>query len=113
HVLVTGGAGFIGSHLVERLLQDGKSVIVIDDLSTGNIENLVPVQPNARLRLIRSKISDCRELTELAASAESIYHLAAAVGVDLVVTSPIHLLQTTLQETEVRWRAAAPIVCQS
>ena len=107
-VLVTGGAGFIGSHLVERLLADGKSVVVVDDLSTGRLENLSQVLKHRRLRFIKTKISDCRELPKLAAQAESIYHLAAAVGVELVVNSPIHVLQTNLHETEVLLAAAAP-----
>ena len=105
-VLVTGGAGFIGSHLVERLLADGKSVVAIDDLSTGSLENLKPVLKHPQLRFIRAKISDCSELAELAAGAESIYHLAAAVGVELVVNSPIHVLETNLHETEILLKAA-------
>src|ERR1700733_11914631 len=96
HVLVTGGAGFIGSHLVERLLADGKTVVVIDDCSTGQLENLRQVIENPKLRMIRSKVSECRELPELLRGAESIFHLAAAVGVELVVNSPIHVLQTNL-----------------
>src|ERR1035441_267857 len=60
-VLVTGGAGFIGSHLVERLLNDGESIVVIDDFSTGSLENLQAVKRNPRLKIIRSKISDCAE----------------------------------------------------
>jgi UDP-glucose 4-epimerase len=107
-ILVTGGAGFIGSHLVERLLADGKAVVVIDDLSTGNLENLRAVAKHPKLRIIQSKISACAELVELAAAAESIYHLAAAVGVELVVNSPIHVLETNLHETEVLLEAAAP-----
>lgn len=107
-VLVTGGAGFIGSHLVERLLADGKSVVAIDDLSTGNAQNLAGVFSNPRLRFIESKISSCIELAELVNRAESIYHLAAAVGVELVVNSPIHVLETNLHETEVLLKAAAP-----
>ncbi len=107
HVIVTGGAGFIGSHLVERLLADGKSVVVIDDCSTGQLDNLRLVAANPRLRVIRSKVSECRELAELMKSAESIYHLAAAVGVELVVNSPIHVMQTNLHETEVLLATAA------
>jgi len=80
-ILVTGGAGFIGSHLVERLLADGKSVTVIDDLSTGTRANLEPFTKNPRLKLIASTISNCSELQALVDSSESIYHLAAAVGV--------------------------------
>jgi UDP-glucose 4-epimerase len=106
-ILVTGGAGFIGSHLVERLLADGNAVVVIDDFSTGNSENLRAVAGNPNLRVIESRISACAELPELAARAKAIYHLAAAVGVELVVKSPIHTLETNLHETEVLLKAAA------
>jgi UDP-glucose 4-epimerase len=89
-------------------LSEGKSVVVIDDLSTGSRENLRAVQAHPNLRFIESKISTCRELDRLAAAAECIYHLAAAVGVELVVNSPIRVLQTNLHETEVLLEAAAP-----
>jgi UDP-glucose 4-epimerase len=107
HIVVTGGAGFIGSHLVERLLAEGKRVVVIDDLSTGRLENLVGVKENPRLRFIQSTISGCLELPELVRRAEAIYHLAAAVGVELVVKTPIRVLQTNLHETEVLLEEAA------
>jgi UDP-glucose 4-epimerase len=107
HVLVTGGAGFIGSHLVERLLADDKAVAVVDDLSTGTRDNLREVLAHPRLRVIESRVSTCPELARLVAGAESIYHLAAAVGVELVVRSPIHVLETNLHETEVLLKAAA------
>jgi UDP-glucose 4-epimerase len=107
HVLVTGGAGFIGSHLTERLLAEGKSVVVLDDFSTGSRKNLRTVAKHPRLRVIESKISTCRNLAQLVARAESIFHLAAAVGVELVVNSPIHVLETNLHETEVLLEAAA------
>ena len=108
HILVTGGAGFIGSHLVEWLLADGKRVVVLDDLSTGNRQNLRTHENNPRLQIIEGKVSTCATLPELVANAESIYHLAAAVGVDLVVKSPIHVLETNLHETEVLLETAAP-----
>jgi UDP-glucose 4-epimerase len=107
HVLVTGGAGFIGAHLVERLLKDGKTVVVIDDLSTGNLENLAAVKSNPRLRFIRSKISGGAELPQLAADAEYIFHLAATVGVELVVQSALHVLEASFNETQILLRAAA------
>ena len=106
HILVTGGAGFIGSHLVERLLNDGKSVVVIDDLSTGSLENLRAARKNPRLKIIQSKISECKELPELAAEAEFIFHLAATVGVELVVKSALHVLESSFYETQILLRAA-------
>ena len=99
--LVTGGAGFIGSHLVERLLNDGHAVAVIDDCSTGNLENLAAVKQHPRLRVFESKVSECRELGSVISGATGIYHLAAAVGVELVVHSPIRTIETNLHETEV------------
>jgi len=107
HILVTGGAGFIGSHLVERLLADGKSVTVIDDCSTGRLENLQAVQSHPRLKIIVSKISRCPELPKVAAEAESIYHLAAAVGVELVMNSGLETIETNLRETQVILDAAS------
>jgi UDP-glucose 4-epimerase len=107
HVLVTGGAGFIGSHLVERLLAEGRTVVVVDDLSTGSLENLRAVKSHPRLRVIQSRISACRELPQLAARAEFIFHLAATVGVELVVKSALSVLESSFAETHVLLRAAA------
>ena len=106
-IIVTGGAGFIGSHLVERLLNDGKSVIVIDDFSTGSLENLRAFKKNPRLKIIRSKISKCKELPKLAAKVEFIFHLAATVGVELVVKSALHVLESNFLETQILFHAAA------
>ncbi len=106
-VLVTGGAGFIGGHLVERLLADGETVVVIDDLSTGSRDNLRAVAAHNHLRFIETTVSGCAELPKLVAGAKAIYHLAAAVGVDLVVKSPLHTLHTNLHETEVILKIAA------
>jgi UDP-glucose 4-epimerase len=106
-VLVTGGAGFIGSHLVERLLKDGNSVVVIDDLSTGSLENLRTIKNHSRLKIVRSKISECKQLPKLAANSEFIFHLAATVGVELVVKSALHVLESSFQETQILLRAAA------
>ena len=107
HILVTGGAGFIGAHLVERLLHAGQNVVVIDDLSTGTRENLAAVQNHPRLRLLPEKISTCAELSQLAAEAEFIFHLAATVGVELVVKSALHVLEASFSETQILLRAAA------
>ena len=107
HILVTGGAGFIGSHLVERLLADGKAVTVIDDCSTGRLENLQAVKAHPRLNVIVSKISHCPDLGAIAAVAESVYHLAAAVGVELVMNSGLATIETNLRETQAMLDAAS------
>ena len=101
NVLVTGGAGFIGSHLVERLLRDGHTVTIIDDCSTGSLQNLAAVRRHPDLTIIQSSVSDCADLPVLCAQASFIIHLAAAVGVELVVQSPVRTIETNLQETEV------------
>ena len=106
-ILVTGGAGFIGAHLVERLLQDGKSVVVIDDLSTGSRDNLRAVATHRNFRFIQTKISAYAELPERAADTEFIVHLAATVGVELVVKSALHVLEASFNETQILLRAAA------
>ena len=107
HILVTGGAGFIGSHLVERLLRDGNTVVIIDDFSTGRPENLRTFKRNPRLTIVRARVSACKDLPKLAANAEFIFHLAATVGVDLVVKSALHVLEASFHETQILLRAAA------
>lgn len=117
HVVVTGGAGFIGSHLVERLLADGRRVSVIDDCSTGTWANLATVRNHPGLRCLETRVSECRELADLVAGAEAVYHLAAVVGVDLVMSSKIRTIKDNLHETEVVLAAAArtrvPVVLAS
>jgi len=107
HILVTGGAGFIGSHLVERLLAEGHRVVVIDDLSTGRLSNLKAVTRHPELRIRIERVSDCRDLPRLARQAHCIYHLAAAVGVQLVARFPIRTIHTNLRETEALLAAAS------
>ncbi|HEY6227993.1 MAG TPA: GDP-mannose 4,6-dehydratase [Verrucomicrobiae bacterium] len=103
--LVTGGAGFIGSHLVDRLVSEGHSVTIIDDLSTGNLANLSGARD--RVEIIQSKVSDCKDLQKIVQQCSGIFHLAAAVGVDLVIRSPIETIRTNLDETEVILEAAS------
>jgi UDP-glucose 4-epimerase len=104
--LVTGGAGFIGSHLVDRLIAEGNEVVVIDDLSTGRRENLADVETSGRVQFIHGKVSTCIELPSIAARVDGIFHLAAAVGVELVIRSPIETIRTNLDETEAILEAA-------
>jgi UDP-glucose 4-epimerase len=104
--LITGGAGFIGSHLTERLLADGSEVVVIDDLSTGRRDNLAAVAKHPRFRLVEGSIADPLALSEAARDAEVIYHLAAAVGVKLVADDPVHTIETNIYPTEFLLRLA-------
>lgn len=106
-ILVTGGAGFIGSHLVERLLAEGCRVRVIDNCSTGSLENLAAVAADPRLEIVQAEVSTCDHLDRLVGEAEFIFHLAAAVGVELVVNSPISTIHTNLRETEALLDAAS------
>ena len=107
HTLITGGAGFIGSHLTERLLKAGEKVVVIDDLSTGSLENLPKTKDKTRLRFIKSEVTSCEELDQIIAKSKYVYHLAAAVGVDFVMQSPIRTIETNLKSTEAILEAAA------
>jgi len=98
--LVTGGAGFIGSHLAERLLADGLRVHVLDDLSTGAIRNLDGVRGNANLHVHLDDIANGQLLSELVDRADVVYHLAAAVGVKLIVEDPVRTIETNIHGTE-------------
>jgi UDP-glucose 4-epimerase len=88
-ILVTGGAGFIGSHLCERLIKGGHSVTVIDNFSTGRASNLANLKENDDFTLIEGSILDTTILTSLVNEAEYIFHLAAAVGVFNIVNNPL------------------------
>ncbi len=100
HSLVTGGAGFIGSHLVEALLARGDRVSVIDNESTGSIENLAGVIDNPNLSYTKGTVADRDLVREAVADVDEVYHLAAAVGVELIARSPIHTIETNIYPTE-------------
>jgi len=99
--LITGGAGFIGSHLAEALLAQGHTVYVIDDLSTGSIENIAHLKPLDRFHYTIDTVMNVPVLAELVDYCDVVYHLAAAVGVRLVVESPVRTIETNLRGTEV------------
>lgn len=105
--LVTGGAGFIGSHLTERLLELGHEVVVLDNLSTGRSENLDQVKDHPHLTIRNGSITDPVLLGETTVGVDVIYHLAAAVGVKLVADDPVRTIETNIYPTEVLLRSAA------
>ena len=99
NILITGGAGFIGSHLAESWLKDGHSVSVIDDLSTGSLENLKRLPHQDRIEFVKGNVITSRALPGMIQKADVIYHLAAAVGVELVVHDPIRTIETNVSGT--------------
>ena len=104
--LVTGGAGFIGSHLTEYLLAGGHDVTVLDDCSTGRISNLAAVADNPKLRIVSGSITDQSLLADAVCGTHVIFHLAAAVGVKLVAENPVHTIETNIYPTEFLLRMA-------
>lgn len=99
--LVTGGAGFIGSHLSQRLLGMGHEVIAVDDLSTGNIDNLSSIQSDPQFSFVYDNVRNSETMHILIEQCDAIFHLAAAVGVQLIVDRPVHTIETNIHGTEV------------
>ncbi len=100
-ILITGGAGFIGSHLADAYLQRGDEVFAIDDLSTGSIENIQHLKSNERFHYTIDSVHNQPALAELVDQCDVIFHLAAAVGVKLIVESPVRTIETNVRGTEV------------
>ena len=98
--LITGGAGFIGSHLAELLLADGQEVFVLDDLSTGSRRNVEHLMENRDFHLVVDSVLSRAVVNELVHKCDVVYHLAAAVGVRLIVEQPVRTLVTNVQGTE-------------
>ncbi|MBU3911469.1 MAG: GDP-mannose 4,6-dehydratase [Candidatus Omnitrophica bacterium] len=99
--LITGGAGFIGSHLADELLKAGNEVTVLDDLSTGRFENITHLDGNKKFRFVEGSILNESLVDKLVEKADVVYHLAAAVGVDLIVKKPLESLTTNIKGSEI------------
>ncbi len=106
-VFITGGAGFIGCHMSERLLERGEQVIVLDDLSTGQMDNIAHLVGRRGFEYRIGSVSDVPLVTELVDRCDLTVHLAAAVGVRLIVEKPVHTIETNVRGTEVVLAAAA------
>ncbi|MGD9724077.1 MAG: NAD-dependent epimerase/dehydratase family protein [Pirellulales bacterium] len=100
HVLITGGAGFIGSHLAEALIARDYRVTVLDDESTGTAENLAAVRDHFNFSFVQGSAADKGLVRSLISDVDEVYHLAAAVGVQLIQTAPIHTIETNIYPTE-------------
>ena len=107
NVLITGGAGFIGSHLAERCLNEQWNVSVLDDLSTGTLANIAPLRAHPNFRFQLGSVFNSELVAELVDQCDLIVHLAAAVGVRLIIESPVRTIETNVHGTEVVLRAAA------
>jgi UDP-glucose 4-epimerase len=99
--LITGGAGFIGSHLAEALLERGDTVLVLDNLSTGSIDNIIHLKGRAKFEYFVDTVENEPLLAELIDRSDVVFHLAAAVGVKLIVEQPVHTIETNVHGTEV------------
>ena len=100
-VLITGGAGFIGSHLADELIAGGNDVMVLDDLSTGSFDNIEHLDGNKKFRFVEGTILNESLVDKLVEQSDVVYHLAAAVGVDLIVKKPLESLITNIKGSEV------------
>ena len=106
-ILLTGGAGFVGSHLADALIALRHHVTVVDDLSTGSLDNLAQLGPDPRLRVSVDSVMNEPVIADLIAQSDVVFHLAAAVGVKLIVEAPVRTIETNVQGTEIVLRQAA------
>ena len=106
NILITGGAGFIGSHLAEALLSHGHEVTIVDNLSTGRFENIVHLSDNPNFHFAIESITNEAVMDRLVSKSNLIFHLAAAVGVQLIVQKPVHTIETNIMGTEAVLRTA-------
>lgn len=107
HYLITGGAGFIGSHLAEELVKRGDTVLVLDNLSTGKYDNLAHLEDGKRLRLIVGSVTQPELVYECIKEVEGVFHLAAAVGVRLIIDQPVYTIESIAGGTDVVLKACS------
>ena len=117
--LITGGAGFIGSHLAEHLLADGHGVVALDDFTTGRLDNVRHLLDDKRFSLIRGTVEDAQTVNLAASDCDAVFHLAAAVGVQLIADEPVRTIRSIVGGTEVvleacnRWRRPVLVTSSS
>ena len=107
NILVTGGAGFVGSHLCRALIADGNDVLILDDLSTGCYENIAEIDDGVHCRLIVDSVNNSAIVDECVKSCSQVYHLASAVGVKLIIDQPVRTIESIVGGTECVLKACA------
>jgi UDP-glucose 4-epimerase len=110
--LVTGGAGFIGSHLAQRLIKDGNEVVVVDNLSTGRAENIAGLRNKSGFEFVKGDILDATLIEKLTQKCDAVFHLAAAVGVQLIADNPVGTIETNIAGTQVILENANKFKCK-
>ncbi|MBP7416706.1 MAG: GDP-mannose 4,6-dehydratase, partial [Pyrinomonadaceae bacterium] len=100
-ILITGGAGFVGSHLADKLLGEGHEITVIDDLSTGRYANIAHLEDRDGFRLIIDTVLNAKLMEELIRESDRVYHMASAVGVRLIMEQPVKTIETIFHGTDV------------
>ena len=100
-ILITGGAGFVGSHLADKFIAQGHEITVIDDLSTGRYSNVAHLEGHERFRLIIDTVLNAKLMEELIRETDRVYHMASAVGVKLIMESPVKTIETIFRGTDV------------
>src|SRR5439155_20587173 len=105
--LVTGGGGFVGSHLAEYLVAAGHDVVALDDLSTGSYHNIAHLDGHPRFRLLVGNVLDSSLIAEAVSPCDGVFHLASAVGVKLIMDKPVETIETIFQGTDTVLRVAS------
>ena len=100
-ILITGGAGFVGSHLADKLIADGNEITVIDDFSTGRYSNVAHLEGRSDFRLIVDTVLNAKLMEELVRDSDRVFHMASAVGVRLIMEQPVQTIETIFRGTDI------------